>query len=126
MTKYISHIKNLRIVITPGSPIYKDGQKVGDLMGKYAQFSGGMFETDDQEIIDKLNSLPTLGIDFNIDSEETAPAKQEAIEGDFTTLTKPQLLAKAAEIGLTVPKDAKKEDIVALLTEETAPAKQEA
>jgi hypothetical protein len=114
MTKYLSHIKNLRIVVVPGEPIFSDGRKIGDKQGKYAQFTGGEFMTDDQEIIDKLENCPTFGIDFVLDSKE--PKKEEEKPGeDLSKLTVPQLKAKAAEAGIEVPESAKKADILALL-----------
>ena len=101
-------------MIVPGEPIFTEGRKIGDKPGKYAQFVGGVFETSDQETIDKLKSLPTFGIDFVLDSKE--PKEPEAPKPiDLSKLTVPQLTAKAAEAGIKIPDGAKKADIIALL-----------
>lgn len=114
MKKYISHIKSLRIVIVPGEPIFTEGRKVGDRQGKYAQFVGGVFETSDKEVIEKLESLPTFGIDFMLDSAEPKKEEEEAGE-DLSKLTVPQLKERATAAGIEIPEGAKKGDILALL-----------
>ena len=114
MKKYLSHIKNLRIVIVPGEPIFSDGRKIGDRQGKYAQFTGGEFMTDDKEIIEKLESLTTFGVDFVLASGE--PKEPEAPKPiDLSKLTVPQLKEKAKEAGIEVPEGATKAAILTLL-----------
>jgi F420-0:gamma-glutamyl ligase-like protein len=56
MAKFISHIKSLKIVLKPAMPTFEGGTKVGDVPGKYALFVDGQFETQDEEIIEKLEA----------------------------------------------------------------------
>ena len=60
MAKYNSHIKKLRIVLKPAMPVYEGGVKVSDQPGEYAQFEDGQFESKDEAIIEKLESLGTF------------------------------------------------------------------
>lgn len=113
MTSYISRIKRLRIVITPGKPVYDGGKKVGDIRGVYAQFESGKYETNDKKIIEVLDNMPTFGKLF-FKENGGAQAKTET-KTDFDVLTKKELLAMAADKGIAVPDNAKKDEIINLI-----------
>ncbi len=127
MTKYNSHIKNLRITIAPATPIFEGGQKVGDKQGKYATFTNGQFETDDKEIIEKLESLPTYNVDFWRASDKKKTDEPEKTETDQTTpdgqndeiklenMTKKELVLLAKEKDVQVNDKQTKEEIINLL-----------
>jgi len=117
MTIYNSHIKNLRIVITPARPIYEGGTRVGDTVGGYAQFEGGQFQTDDKKIIAKLESLPTFGIDFWRASEKEGdePKEEKSPEPKLESLTRQELLKTAQDKGLEVSPEAAKKELLELL-----------
>lgn len=116
MARFNSHIKNLRIVLVPALPIFEGGIKVGDKPGKYATFSGGRFETDDEEVIEKLEKLPTFGIDFWRVSDDAEPeGKQEGGIADFESMTKKELLLLAKEKSIEVEGNPTKEELIELL-----------
>ena len=102
MTLFNSHIKTLRIVLTPSRPIYEQGVRLGDTQGKYVQFENGRFQTDDKEVTEKLEKLPNFGVDFwKVANEQARPQEsQTQNETDLESLTKVQLLelAKARNV----------------------------
>jgi len=102
MTLFNSHIKTLRIVLTPSRPIYEQGVRLGDTQGKYVQFENGRFQTDDKEVVEKLEKLPNSGVDFwKVANEQSRPQEsQTQNETDLESLTKVQLLelAKARNV----------------------------
>ena len=120
MAKYNSHIKSLRIVIKPAMPVYEGGIKVNDAPGKYATFVDGQYETDDEQIIAKLESLSTFNVDFWKVDENTpkqTQTKAPTVDGDLTKLTKKELQSLAAEKGVTLDGSETKDRIVELLKE---------
>lgn len=120
MAKFNSHIKSLRIVLKPAQPVFEGGLKVGDTPGKYAQFAEGKFETKDEEIIEKLKSLPTFNVDF-WEVDESAGEKtddQPKAEGDLTKLTKKELQAMATEKGIDLDGSETKDRLIELLNQE--------
>lgn len=120
MAKYNSHIKSLRIVLKPAMPVYEGGLKVGDRSGEYATFSEGQFETKDEKLIEKLESLPTFGIDFwraSESEEASANTNQPPVDGDLTKLTKKELQSLAAEKGIELDGSETKDRIVELINE---------
>lgn len=116
MTKFNSHIKNLRIVLVPATPIFEGGVKVGDKPGQYAQFDGGKFETSDPKVVEKLKNLPTYGVDFFEASDEPAELAQNA-EPNLESLTKTQLVALAQEKGVEVDEGLTKAELIERLKE---------
>lgn len=120
MTKFNSHIKSLKIVLKPAMPIFEGGQKVADALGKYAQFSDGQFQTEDKEIIERLEKLPTFGVDFwKVDeAEQDEPSK---VDGDSETnlekLTKKELQSLATEKGIEFDGTETKDRLIELLQE---------
>lgn len=116
MTKYNSHIKSLRITIVPATPRYEGGQKVGDKQGQYAQFDNGQFETDDKAVIEKLESLPTYGVDFWRISDKSKKDKNETDEKEseinLENKTKKELLLLAKERNIEVDEQSTKEEII--------------
>jgi hypothetical protein len=114
MTLFNSHIKTLRIVLTPSRPIYEQGVRLGDTQGKYIQFENGRFQTDDKEIVEKLEKLPTFGVDFwrvsNESAQSTPKAQQSA--NDFESLTKAELIALAKEKKIEVDDGLTKAEII--------------
>ena len=120
MTKYNSHIKSLRIVIKPAMPKFEGGTKVGDVPGKYAQFVDGKFETQDEEIIAKLESLSTFNVDFWKASEESEQNKDKEPEadGDLQKRTKKELQVMAQEKGIELDGSETKDSLIALLQQQ--------
>jgi len=120
MTKFRTHIYkpnggNLRITVEPAKPIYKDGQKVGDQPGKYADFVGGVFETNDQKVVDYLKNLSTFGVDFFEVPEgdgESPKSPPKSAETDLESLTKAELIALAQEKGIEVDEKLTKAEIL--------------
>ena len=117
MTLFNSHIKTLRIVLTPSRPIYEQGVRLGDTQGKYIQFENGRFQTDDKEVIEKLEKLPTFGVDFwrvSGESAQTTPKSesQRNTESDLESLTKAELLAFAKEKKIEVDEGLTKAEII--------------
>lgn len=118
MAKFKTHIfkaggGNLKITIEPAKPLFKDGQKVGDQPGKYADFVGGIFETSDKKVVEKLKSLPNFGVDFfevPEDEEPKEPAK--AKEPDLESLTKTELLELARTKNIEVEESLTKAEII--------------
>lgn len=118
MSLFNSHIKNLRIVVTPSRPIYEQGVRLGDTQGKYIQFENGRFQTDDKEIIEKVKKLPTFGIDFWMveDKPESKEDEQkEPLESEFESQTRQELLQIAKDKGLEVDSKATKKELLELL-----------
>lgn len=117
MVTYNSHIKNLRVALIPARPIFEGGIKVGDTLGKHALFVGGQFQTDDKESIEKLEKLPTFGVDFWRVSDEPAKPQepQTKQESDLGSLTKQELLEVAKERNIEVDSNLGKQEILNLL-----------
>lgn len=117
MIKYNSHIKSLRIVITPAKPIFEGGIRTGDTQGKYAQFENGRYETNDERIIKKLESLSTFSIDFWRVTDEPAKTDEEnkSAGPDLESMTRQELLQMAEEKGLEVNPQANKKELLELL-----------
>jgi hypothetical protein len=119
MAKFNSHIKNLKIVLKPAMPVYEGGLKVGDNAGQYAQFVEGKFETKDEKVIERLESLSTFGVDFWKASEEEADSEENkpTVDGDLTKLTKKELQAMATEKGIELDGSETKDRLLELLKE---------
>ncbi len=121
MTKFNSHIKSLKIVLKPAMPIFEGGQKVADALGKYAQFSDGQFQTEDKEIIDRLEKLSTFGVDF-FKVDESEQKEPSPVDGDsdnnLEKLTKKELQALATEKGVELQGDETKDQLIELLEDE--------
>ena len=118
MAKFNSHIKNLKIVLKPAMPVYEGGLKVGDNAGQYAQFVDGQFETKDEKVIDKLESLSTFGVDF-FKVDESEQKESSTVDGDsdnnLEKLTKKELQALATEKGVELQGDETKDQLIELL-----------
>lgn len=120
MTKFRTHIYkpnggNLKITIETAKPIFKDGHRIGDERGKYADFVGGVFETNDQKVIDYLKSLPTFGVDFFEVPEgrgESPKSPAKSAEPELESLTKAELIAFAQEKGVEVDEKLTKAEIL--------------
>lgn len=117
MTLFNSHIKTLRIVLTPSRPIYEQGVRLGDTQGKYIQFENSRFQTDDKEVIEKMEKLPTFGVDFwrvSGESAQTTPKNEspQKTESDLESLTKAELLALAKEKKIEVDEGLTKAEII--------------
>lgn len=119
MTKFRTHIYkpnggNLKITIGSAKPVFKDGHRVGDERGQYADFIGGVFETDDKKVIEFLRSRPTFGVDFfevPEDEEETkSPAQSE--EKNLESLTKQELIELAQRKNIEVEEGLTKAELV--------------
>jgi len=120
MTKFNSHIKSLKIVLKPAMPIFEGGQKVADALGKYAQFSDGQFQTEDKEIIERLEKLPTFGVDFwKVDEAEQDESSKvdEGSENNLEKLTKKELQSLATEKGIEFDGTETKDRLIELLQE---------
>lgn len=106
MAKYNSHIKKLRIVLKPAMPVYEGGVKVSDQPGEYAQFEDGQFESKDEAIIEKLESLGTFKIDFWRVSDDASPTEDTTVDKDLSKMTKKELQSLATEksVEVTAPK----------------------
>ena len=119
MTKFNSHIKSLKIVLKPAMPIFEGGQKVADAPGKYAQFSDGQFQTDDKEIIERLEKLPTFGVDFWKASEKPDQEESHKVDEDSDSnlekLTKKELQSLATEKGIDLDGTETKDRLIELL-----------
>src|SRR3989338_4502652 len=117
MTLFNSRIKTLRIVLTPSRPIYEQGVRLCDTQGKYVQFENGRYQTDDKEVAEKLEKLPTFGVDFWRVSEEPAQTAQKDkpqhnTETDLESLTKAELLVLAKEKKIEVEEGLTKAEII--------------
>ena len=101
MAKFNSHIKNLKIVLKPAMPVsFEGGLKVGDSAGQYALFVDGKFETKDEKVIERLESLSTFGVDFwkTDEAEQDESSKvDEGSETNLEKLTKKELQSLATE-----------------------------
>jgi hypothetical protein len=117
MAKFNSHIKKLRIVLKPATPIFEGGLKVGDQPGIYAQFEDGQFDTQDEAVISQLEKLNTFSIDFWRVSDESSPVEDTTVDKDFVKLTKKELQSLAKEKGVEVDGTESKERLVELLTD---------
>lgn len=119
MAKFNSHIKSLKIVLKPAMPVYEGGLKVGDSAGQYALFVDGKFETNDEKVIERLESLSTFGVDFWKASEEEAEQENNkpTVDGDLTKLTKKELVALATEKGIELDGSENKDRLLELLKE---------
>ena len=115
MAKFNSHIKKLRIVLKSATPVFEGGTKIGDQAGVYAQFEDGQFETKDEEIIKKLESLDTFKIDFFRVSDESSPTEDTTVDKDFVKLTKKELQTLAKEKGVEVDGTETKERLIELV-----------
>ena len=118
MAKFNSHIKNLKIVLKPAMPVFEGGLKVGDSAGQYALFVDGKFETKDEKVIERLESLPTFGVDF-FEVDESEQKEPSTVDGDsdnnLEKLTKKELQALATEKGVELQGDETKDQLIELL-----------
>ncbi len=120
MAKFNSHIKNLKIVLKPAMPVFEGGLKVGDSAGQYAQFVDGKFETKDEKIIERLESLSTFGVDFwkTDEAEQDESSKvDEGSETNLEKLTKKELQSLATEKGIEFDGTETKDRLIELLQE---------
>lgn len=122
MAKFNSHIKSLKIVLKPAMPVYEGGLKVGDAPGQYAQFVDGKFETEDEKVIEKLESLQTFGVDFWKASEESEQKESSTVDEDsdnnnLQKLTKKELQSLATEKGIELDGTETKDRLIELLQE---------
>ena len=129
MAKFNSHIKSLKIVLKPAMPVYEGGLKVGDSAGQYALFVDGKFETNDEKVIARLESLPTFGVDFWKASEEEAEPEnnnnQSTVDDDLTKLTKKELVALATERGIELDGSETKDRLLELLGDKKEPEQEQ-
>ncbi len=103
--------------MTPSRPIYEQGVRLGDTQGKYIQFENGRFQTGDKEIVEKLEKLPTFGVDFWRVSGESAQTtlKNESpqkTESDLGALTKQELIELAKSKNIEVDEGLTKAEII--------------
>jgi len=103
--------------LTPSRPIYEQGVRLGDTQGKYIQFENSRFQTDDKEVIEKLEKLPTFGVDFwRVSGEPTQAGQkdesQHNTESDLESLTKAELFALAKEKKIEVDEGLTKAEII--------------
>lgn len=115
MAKFNSHIKKLRIVLKPATPIFEGGLKVGDQPGVYAQFEDGQFETQNEEVTKQLEELNTFKVDFWRVSDESSPTEDTTVDKDFVKLTKKELQSLAKEKGVEVDGTETKERLIELV-----------
>ena len=121
-TKFVTSIVgrggNLKIVIKSPESIYEQGRRVGTIPGKYADFKGGLFETSDLEVIEKLRNNKKYGISFYEVPSEIEEQKEEVKtekKVNLRTMTRPELKAMAEENGIEVKKEMTKSQIIDLL-----------
>lgn len=118
MAKFKTHIykaggSNLKITIETAKPLFKDGQKVGDQPGKYADFVGGVFETDDKKVIEYLRNRSTFGVDFfEVPEDEDAPKSSAKAEPELESLTKQELLELAQRKNIEVEEGLTKAELI--------------
>lgn len=117
MAKFNSHIKSLRIVLKPAMPIFEGGTKVADAPGKYALFVDGQFESKDEEVIAKLESLPTFNVDFWKVTDEPEQTKAPEVDGDLQKYTKKELQSMLEEKGVELDGSETKDRLIELLGE---------
>ncbi len=119
MAKFNSHIKSLKIVLKPAMPVFEGGLKVGDSAGQYALFVDGKFETKDEKVIERLESLSTFNVDFWKASEDEADQEENkpTVDGDLTKLTKKELVALATEKNIELDGSETKDRLLELLKE---------
>ena len=82
-----------------------------------SHFENSRFQTDDKEVIEKLEKLPTFGVDFWRVSEEPAQTTQkdktqQNTESDLGSLTKAELLALAKEKKIEVDEGLTRPEII--------------
>jgi len=116
MAKFNSHIKRLRIVLKPATPIFEGGLKIGDQPGIYATFEDGQFETKDGELVKQLEELDTFKIDFWRVSDESSPVEDTTVDKDFVRLTKKELQTLAKDKGVEVDGTETKERLIELVS----------
>lgn len=110
---YKANSGNLKIKIESAKPIFKDGQKVGDEPGKWADFVGGVFETNDKKVIEYLKNRPTFGVDFfEVPEDEDAPKSSVKGEPELESLTKQELLELAQRKNIEVEEGLTKTELV--------------
>lgn len=121
-TKFVTSIVgrggNLKIVIKSPESIYEQGRRVGTIPGKYADFKGGLFETSDLEVIEKLRNNKKYGISFYEVPSEIGEQKEEVKtekKVNLRTMTRPELKAMAEENGIKVKEEMTKSQIIDLL-----------
>jgi hypothetical protein len=121
-TKFVTSIVgrggNLKIVIKSPESIYEQGRRVGTIPGKYADFKGGLFETSDLEVIEKLRNNKKYGISFYEVPSEIGEQKEEVKtekKVNLRTMTRPELKAMAEENGIEVKEEMTKSQIIDLL-----------
>ena len=121
-TKFVTSIVgrggNLKIVIKSPESIYEQGRRVGTIPGKYADFKGGLFETSDLEVIEKLRNNKKYGISFYEVPSEIEEQKEEVKtekKVNLRTMTRPELKAMAEENGIEVKEEMTKSQIIDLL-----------
>lgn len=118
MTKFRTHIYkpnggNLKITIETAKPLFKDGHRVGDERGQYADFVGGVFETNDQKVVDYLKSLPTFGVDFfEVPENEEPTQTPQSLGSNLESLTKKELIELAQGKGIEVDESLTKAEII--------------
>ncbi len=118
MAKFKTHIykaggSNLKITIETAKPLFKDGQKIGDQPGKYADFVGGVFETDDKKVIEYLRNRTTFGVDFfEVPEDEDAPKSSVKAEPELESLTKQELFELAQRKNIEVEEGLTKAELV--------------
>lgn len=123
MAKFKTHIfkagsGNYRLTIETAKPLFKDGQKVGDQPGKYADFVGGVFETDDKKVIEYLRSRPNFGVDFfEVPEEEGSKEPAQPKEPTLESLTKSELVELARSRNIEVDEGLTKAELVERLKE---------
>ena len=121
-TKFVTSIVgrggNLKIVIKSPESIYEQGRRVGTIPGKYADFKGGLFETSDLEVIEKLRNNKKYGVSFYEVPSEIGEQKEEVKtekKVNLRTMTRPELKAMAEENGIEVKEEMTKSQIIDLL-----------
>ena len=120
-TKFVTSIVgrggNLKIVIKSPESIYEQGRRVGTIPGKYADFKGGLFETSDLEVIEKLRNNKKYGVSFYEVPSNEEPKEEVKIEKkvNLRTMTRPELKAMAEENGIEVKEEMTKSQIIDLL-----------
>ncbi len=68
--RFVSRVKNLRLVLKPADRIIDDNRRTIFLRGVTIEFGGGMYATDDKEVISTLLSHPLYGTEFTCADNE--------------------------------------------------------
>jgi hypothetical protein len=94
LRRYESDIKSLRLTVSKPKIMQVDGEVV-EVEGKHAQFRDGFFQTDDAEIIRKLDNHSGMGNDY-WDVDARRAQKEDAAEKLWleTARANPALLEK--------------------------------